>query len=143
MRWPSAGHLSGNRNGRVHTYHVEHELGALSPRDVLDALDRRIVVRVENVDESGHGGNAKKLRKFPPACRAGDNANAFASVSFSHLESNDAVSRLASWLYCASPFRLASASFGENKVSGPSTTSTDITTNTTIGAMLSLIGRPK
>jgi polyphosphate glucokinase len=23
------------------------------------------------------GGNAKKLKEFPPTCRAGDNANAF------------------------------------------------------------------
>jgi polyphosphate glucokinase len=45
-------------------------------RDVADVVER-LIVALEPDDVVLGGGNVKKLKKLPPGCRAGDNANAF------------------------------------------------------------------
>ncbi len=50
------GHLSGHRERRIHADHVEHQLGALSPRHVLDALDCRIAREQPLVGAHAFGG---------------------------------------------------------------------------------------
>jgi polyphosphate glucokinase len=45
-------------------------------RHVVDVVDR-LIAALEPGDVVLGGGNVKKLKKLPPGCRAGDNANAF------------------------------------------------------------------
>src|ERR1700733_8288031 len=73
------GHLSWKR----HTY--EHYVGQRGldrlgvhkwQRHVVEAV-AQLIAALQPEDVVLGGGNAKKLTKLPPKCRAGDNANAF------------------------------------------------------------------
>ena len=77
-RWNS-GHLS-YRNGTIEDYvgvRGLKKLGKKRWRKIVELLVARFTAALLLDDVVIGGGNAKKLKKLPPGCRLGDNANAF------------------------------------------------------------------
>jgi polyphosphate glucokinase len=58
----------------VHGY---DRLGRKKWQQAVTDVIGRLIAALEPEDVVVGGGNAKRLKKLPPGCRAGDNANAF------------------------------------------------------------------
>ena len=54
-----------------------NHLGKKKWRSYVEDVAARLIAALEPDDVVLGGGNVRKLKKLPPGCRAGDNANAF------------------------------------------------------------------